>query len=124
MIKLKILAALTLTLFVSGCLETKEEAEARQAQFNGKTVAQVVAVIGKPIAQDKSRAIWQFQSSYTRSVPIQQYINGKWVTRGYRTEQVNVDCTYTASLNSGRVTNSKYEGNSCGRYAPKLKKKK
>jgi len=124
MLKQKTLTALVITLVVSGCFETKEEAAARLAQFNGKTVAQVVAVIGKPIAQDKSKAIWQYHNSYTNRVPIQNYINGTWVTVGYRNEQVNLDCTYTASLRAGRVQTGTYDGNSCDRFAPKLEKKK
>jgi len=120
----KTLLAFALTLLVSGCFETKEDAEARRAQFNGRTVAQVAAVIGKPIAQDKSKAIWQYSNSYSKSVPIQHYINGRWVTTGYRTQQVNVDCTYTATLSAGRVKTSTYQGNSCVRFAPKLPKKK
>ena len=124
MIKQKALLAFALTLLVSGCFETKEQAEARRIQFNGRTVAQVAAVIGKPIAQDKSKAIWQYSNSYSKNVPIQHYINGRWITTGYRTQQVNVDCTYTATLRAGRVQTSTYEGNSCGRYAPKLPKKR
>jgi|GEM_PF-5883158 len=120
----KTLLAFALTLLVSGCFETKEDAEARLAQFNGKTVAQVAAVIGKPIAQDKSKAIWQFSSSYTRDDPIRQYINGKPVIVGYRPRKVNINCTYTAALRAGRVKASAYQGNSCVRFAPKLPKKK
>ena len=124
MFKNKVLVAFTLTFALSGCFETKEEIAARRAQFNGKTVAQAATVIGKPIAQDKSKAIWQFSSSYSKSVPITHYMNGKWVTTGYRSQQVNVDCTYTATLSAGRIKTSTYRGNSCGRFAPKLEKKK
>lgn len=108
---------------LTGCLETPEQAEARRTQFNGKTVAQVAEVIGKPTAQDKSKAVWMYQNSYTNRVPIQSYLNGAWVTTGYRTEQVRLKCTYTATLSAGRIKNSIYDGNSCARYSPKLKKK-
>lgn len=124
MFKQKNLTAFALTLLISGCFETEEEVAARRAQFNGKAVAQVAVVIGKPIAQDRSKAIWQFSSSYSKSVPITHYMNGKWVTTGYRSQQVNVDCTYTATLSAGRIKTSTYKGNSCGRFAPQLKKKK
>ncbi len=123
MIKQKALTALTLALLVSGCFETKEEAEARRIQFNGKTVAQVSAVIGKPTAQDNSKAVWQYQNSYTKQVPYQVYQSGIWITL-YRTEYVSQDCTYTATLNAGRLITSHYTGNSCRRFAPKIPKKK
>ena len=123
MIKQKALTALILTFLVSGCFETKEEIEARRAQFNGKTVAQVSSVIGKPIAQDKSKAIWRYENSYYKQVPYQVYQSGIWITL-YRSEYVSFDCTYTATLSAGRVITSHYIGNSCRRYSPKIKKKK
>ncbi len=110
-------------LLLSGCFETEEEREAREAQFNGKTVSQVATVIGKPSAQDKTKAVWLYKDSYINRVPIQSFRNGKWITTGYRSERVHVNCTYTAALNKGRVVSGIYEGNSCGRIAPKLKKK-
>jgi outer membrane protein assembly factor BamE (lipoprotein component of BamABCDE complex) len=121
-IEQKALVTLTMALLLSGCFETKEEIAAREAQFNGKTVSQVATIIGKPIAQDKSKAIWQYNSSYTRSEPITQFINGNWITVGYRNVPVNVGCTFTATLSAGRVKTSTYAGNRCERYAPKLKK--
>jgi len=123
MIAQKVLAALTLTLLLSGCFETKEQIAARQAQFNGKTVAQVAGVIGKPIARDRTKAIWQYHGTYTRSEPTYIYVNGQRILSGYRTIVGNLDCTFTAALQAGRVKNATYVGNSCARYAPKLKKK-
>lgn len=123
MIRHKALVALTLSTLLSGCFETKEDIEARQSQFNGSSVAQVSAVIGKPIAQDRAKAIWQYKNTYRNRVPIQHYMNGKWITSGYRTETVKQICTYTATLSAGRITASTYAGNSCTRLAPKLRKK-
>lgn len=123
MIEQKALIAITLTILLSGCFETKEEVEARQSQFNGSTVAQVSAVIGKPIAQDSGKAIWQYKNSYVDRVPIQHYMNGKWITSGYRNQTVNLDCKYTATLSAGRIKTSTYVGNSCNGFAPKIRKK-
>jgi protein involved in sex pheromone biosynthesis len=110
------------TVLLSGCLETPEQAEARRTQFNGKTIAQVANEIGKPTVQDDKKAVWIYQHSYTNRVPIQSYINGAWITTGYRSEQVRLNCTYTAKLNAGLIKTSTYDGNSCARYSPKLKK--
>lgn len=112
-----------MTLFLTGCLETPEQAEARRTQFNGKTVAEVSEVIGKPTTQNKSKAVWMYQNSFTNRVPTQSYINGTWVTTGYRTEQVRLRCTYTATLSEGRIKTSHYDGNSCQKYSPKIKNK-
>ena len=114
---------LALSLLISGCaLETEEQAEARRTQFNGHSVAEVSAVIGAPLAQDRNKAIWQYKSSYQNSIPLQRLINGKWITYGYRYETVEIGCTYTATLVQGRIQHGTYEGNRCGRYAPKLPK--
>lgn len=112
---------LTLSLLISGCaIETEEQAEARRTQFNGRTVAEVSAIIGTPFAKDQTKAIWQYKGSYQNSLPLQRLINGKWVTYGYRYETVEIGCTYTATLAKGRIQTSTYEGNRCGRYSPKL----
>lgn len=123
MIKQKTFIILTLTLLVSGCFETKEEAVARHIQFNGRTVTQVSGIIGKPAAQDKSKAIWQYHNAYYKQVPYQVYQSGIWITL-YRTEYVSQDCTYTATLSGNRIKTSHYVGNSCRRFAPKMPKKK
>ncbi len=121
--KQTLIAGLSLVLLLSGCIETSEEHEARQAQFNGKTVAQIAAVIGQPAAQDKIKAVWLYKDSYIDRTPIQSFRGGKWITTGYRNQRVHVNCTYTALLSRGQVQSSVYDGNSCGRYAPKIKKK-
>jgi len=123
MMKQKALIALALTLLVSGCFETKEEAEARRTQFNDRTVAQVSAIIGKPTAQDKSKAVWQYHNAYYKQVPYQVYQSGIWITL-FRTEYVSQDCTYTATLSGNRIKTSHYAGNSCRRFAPTMPKKK
>lgn len=123
MIKQKTLSVLTITLLISGCFETKEEAEIRHAQFNGRTVAQVAAVIGKPTIQDRSKALWRYENSYYRQVPYQVYQSGIWITL-YRSEYVSQNCTYTATLSGNRIKTSHYTGNSCRRFAPKMPKKK
>lgn len=109
----------SLALALSGC-ETTEEITARQDQFNGSSLAQVIATIGEPTQRDKSKATWTYKNSYINRVPIQHYMNGKWITTGYRNETVQVNCTFVATLNSGRVIKSDYEGNRCKRFAPKL----
>ncbi len=121
--KRKVTAVLLLAVILSGCVETAEELKVRQEQFNGKTVAQVAEVIGQPAAQDRTKAVWLYKDSYIDRTPIQSFINGKWVTTGYSNQRVHVNCEYTAALSKGRILSSVYVGNSCGRFAPSIKKK-
>lgn len=119
----KMLTISALTFILTSCIETKEEAEARRMQFNGQTLPQAYEIIGKPDVRDNTKAIWQYSNSYTQQIPIQNYKNGRWITNGYRTEYVNLACTYTAHLSGNRIISSEYKGNSCRRFAPTIKKK-
>ena len=111
--------AIIACLLLSAC-ETPEERLERETQFDGQTLDFVIAKIGQPNSTTSERAVWSFESSYDKQIPIQHYINGHWVFVGYRRERVSVDCTFTATLSSGRVATSHYQGNSCTRYAPSL----
>ncbi|KAB7610397.1 hypothetical protein F9L33_13935 [Amylibacter sp. SFDW26] len=121
--KKNVITGLSLAVVLSGCFETAEERETREMQFNGKTVAQIAAVIGNPTIKDKTKAVWVYKDTYIDRTPIQSFRNGKWITTGYRNQRVYVNCKYTASLSKGRVNSSVYDGNSCNRFAPKIKKK-
>ena len=66
-------------------------------------------------------AIWEYKNAYSRRVPIQSYINGKWVTTGYRNEQVNHHCQYKTALSNDKVVDGNYEGTGCGFLSPKVK---
>ncbi|PWE34104.1 hypothetical protein DDZ14_02815 [Maritimibacter sp. 55A14] len=81
---------------------------------------QVVSVIGPPDSRDGSKAIWTYERISTNRVPVQHYINGRYVTIGFRTERIRYHCTYTAALNAGRIASSQYDGNNCYPFAPKL----
>ncbi len=116
---------ISITFALTAC-ETKEDVAKRLIQFNGKTLAHVSQIIGKPTLQDKSRAVWFYEAIHTEYQPYyhpyryghRHHGYGHRIPHTYR-----VNCTYTASLKSGRVLASKYKGNSCQRFAPKPKKK-
>lgn len=114
-----ILASITI-LSLAGC-ETPEERQARETQFNGKTVAEVEARIGKADRVTATSAIWKSEYTTTTRVPVYGGgPGGKQVLLYYRPQQTTHSCTYTATLNAGRVVLSDYVGNDCRRFAPKL----
>ncbi len=114
------------TSLVVGCsillmsCESPEERLARETQFDGRSISEVVARIGKPDKRTNTQAIWSFETSTRRQVPIILPINGIPTLMGYRQETVYLNCTYTATLSSGVIKSSHYEGTSCAEYAPKL----
>ena len=118
-LSLAILSVITL----SGCFETKEEREDRLAQFNGQTLNQVSEKIGEPDLQDKSKAIWNYKEIRVYKEPIYHYINGFRIRTGYYSDTEKFECKFTATLSGNRVKSSMYEGNSCRRFAPKIKTK-
>lgn len=102
---------------LSAC-ESAEDVSARQTQFNGVPLSEVVKVIGQPYQQDGEMAVWSYSVQNSQRVPNQSLINGRWVVTGYRTEYYTSQCTYTATLKSGVVVDSDYQGNGCRKYAP------
>lgn len=108
------------TALLGGCFASPEDLEARRSQFIGQDLDQVIATIGEPKTLSKTQAVWLYRQGFSNRVPIQSYINGSWVTTGYRTEQGERYCTFTTGLESRRIVSTNYEGNSCERYAPKL----
>lgn len=100
--------------------EAPEDRLARETQFDGATLDNVVSKIGPPDINTEQQAVWNHRNTYTNRVPIRHYVNGRWHTVGYRNERVVSECSYTATLDRGRVVASKYEGNSCRRFAPDL----
>jgi len=116
------LLALGMTALLAGCFETPEEMAARENQFIGKTVPEVAAVIGPPTVRDRNIARWISNTSTVNRIPISHYMNGVWVTTGYRNERIELHCKFTATLSKGRVVAADYQGNDCNRFAPRLKK--
>ena len=122
--------AICLTLVLSAC-ETPEETTTRLAQFNGKTMTEVISVIGEPTLQNKTTAVWFHESTHTEYRPIYRpygYDRWYWHGHGYgynygyaHRYTYRLKCTYTATLKSGRVVSGTYKGNSCKRFAPKTK---
>lgn len=104
---------------ISAC-ESPEQTTKRQNQFNGMPLSSVEEAIGPAANSNAVQAVWSYENTRTVREPIQSYINGNWVTKGYRNKIVNDACIYTATLNAGIVVSSAYEGNSCLRFAPKL----
>jgi hypothetical protein len=122
---LKIIIPISLIFTLSAC-ETPEEQTARLEQFQGKTVAEVASIIGAPAIQNKTTAVWYHESIHTDYQPIYRpYGYGYGSPYGYGHRRTyRLKCTYTATLKSGRVAASSYKGNSCARFAPKIKKPK
>ena len=113
---------LATTLFLPGC-ETPAEIEARRSQFNGAALGDVIATIGEPQSQSSSQAIWHYSRSGVHYVPTYAYRpNGQAYVVSQRRMDYTITCTFTASLASGRVVDSLYDGNGCDRFAPKLKR--
>ncbi|KAB7613727.1 hypothetical protein F9L33_10155 [Amylibacter sp. SFDW26] len=108
------------TSFLSGCFISQEEIAARKTQFNGANIAEVTKIIGPPIEYDSTKAIWKYEETYKRKIPLQSFVNGTWITTGYRSEEISIDCTYTAQLENDYIQSSHYSGNSCARLYPKI----
>lgn len=115
------LLASAAALLLAGC-ETAEQLEARQTQFNGMPLQDVIATIGEPRSKSSKRAVWHFTESGVNFEPIYGYRpTGQAYVVGHRRVPYTLACTYTANLRSGKVVESLYDGNGCRRYAPKLK---
>ncbi len=111
---------LTGALALAAC-ESPENRAAREAQFNGQTLNAVIAQIGKPSAQTADKAVWSFKETETQFTPVYRYNQyGQAILVGHNRQNITLTCTYTAKLNAGRVIESRYEGNSCMRFAPAL----
>lgn len=118
----KTLIPICLTLALSAC-ETPEQQTARLEQFQGQTVAQVAEVIGKPTLKNKTTAVWFHESIHTEYRPYYwPYGYGYGYGYGGRRTTYRLNCTLTATLKNDRVISSSYKGNSCKRFAPKIKK--
>jgi hypothetical protein len=114
----KIIIPISLTLTLAAC-ETPEQQTARLEQFQGKALAEVTSIIGEPTIQNKTTAVWYHESVHTDYQPIYHpygYGYGFGHRRTYR-----LKCTFTATLKNDRVATSSYKGNSCKRFAPKIK---
>lgn len=119
---MRVLSVLTACLVLAAC-ETPEERAARETQFNGKPLAQVTAAIGAPDLQNAQAAVWKYNERNVVFEPIYVYTStGQARVAGHRRRVVVNECTFTASLSSGRVVTSQYVGNNCLRYAPRLPK--
>lgn len=125
MINPKMLIVICTSLILTAC-ETKEDVAKRLTQFNGKTLAQVTEIIGKPTLQNETTALWYHESTHTEYQPI--YHHNKYGHRhryGYGNSYTyRLKCIYTAKLKKGRVASGTYSGNSCLRFAPKPLKRR
>ncbi|MCP5073958.1 MAG: hypothetical protein GY947_11775 [Rhodobacteraceae bacterium] len=110
------------TLLLTSC-ESPEETAARLAQHNGKTVAEVSAQIGAPRKHTPKQATWIYKHTAVHRVPIQHFINGYWITTGYRTERTRYHCVFRAKLKNNRVIASDIQGTGCHNLAPSLKRR-
>ena len=119
---LKIIIPISLALALSAC-EGPEDQTARLEQFQGKTVAEVVSSIGEPAIQNKTTAVWYHESVHTDYPLYRPYGYGYGYGYGHR-RTYRLKCTFTATLKNDRVATSRYKGNSCERFAPKIKKSK
>ncbi|KAB7615698.1 hypothetical protein F9L33_02745 [Amylibacter sp. SFDW26] len=111
---------LSTPLFLSACLfESAEQKVTRAQQFNGKTLAQVSSLIGPPTQQSANSAIWHFDKTVEiTETRFENFQRGKSRLIGDVTETTHFNCTYTATLDQGRIASSQYDGNSCRRFSP------
>lgn len=113
-------ALLAVALLTLAACETSEQIALREAQFNGKALDEVIAVIGPPTERSRGEAVWSFRETYVFHSPNTVLINNKLVTIGTTPNEGVRTCTYRAALERGLVVSSTYKGNGCARYAPKL----
>lgn len=111
---------LAVALLTLAACETSEQIAARERQFNGKALDEVIAVIGPPTERSRTEAVWSFRETYVFHSPNTVLINNKLVTIGTTPHEGVRACTYRATIERGRVVSSTYQGNGCARYAPKL----
>lgn len=111
---------LAVALLALAACETPEQIAARESQFNGKALDEVIAVIGPPTERLRTEAVWSFRETYVFHSPNTVLINNKLVTIGTTPHEGVRACTYRAALAQGRVVSGAYQGNGCARYAPKL----
>ena len=117
----RLLALLCLCSLSLIACETAQDRAAREAQFNGKTLSEVIAVIGPPAQRSASSAKWHHTETRYKSTPRYTTINGQLVPAGSWQDPYQATCTYIAKLQNGWVTKSTYLGNACARFAPKLR---
>ncbi|WP_434290562.1 hypothetical protein [Celeribacter sp. SCSIO 80788] len=106
-------------LLILAACENPKMTATRQSQFNGKTLDEVITVIGPPTERSRSEAIWSFRETYVFHSPNTVLIDNKLVTIGTTPHEGVRTCTFRATLAQGRVAASTYRGNGCMRYAPK-----
>ena len=114
--------AVFLVAFLLAACETPEEHTARVNQYNGKTVAQVIAVLGSPISRTPSQAVWERRGSYVVRHPIHEFYNGHWFIVGYDYQTVYQHCVFAATLKRGIVVASQVNGTGCLKIVPRLPK--
>lgn len=115
----------TLPMLTACLFETTDQKVTRLTQFNGKTVAQVSQIIGKPTEQTTDSAIWAYSKTTTTREPVYEDFGvfGGLQIVYYDETTTTSKCTYTANLSKKRITSSLYDGNSCKRFAPKSNKR-
>lgn len=108
----KIWPAIVCLLLLSGC-ETPEETRARLTQHDGKTVDQVIAVLGSPISRTREQVVWERRDSYVVRHPEYERWNGQVILVGYSNQIVNQHCLFVGQLERNRIVSSSTKGNGC-----------
>ena len=106
--------AFGVAILLSACMSFEEDVQPAFDALNGKTVSQASQIMGPPVAKQKTERgmsyTWQYTYSYTSRQPIQYYMNGKWVTSGYRNINEYSECSYTALASQGKIISGKVTG--------------
>lgn len=98
-----------LVLISLAACESPEATTMRQSQFNGKSLDEVIAVIGLPTKRSRrGEAVWSFRETYVFHSPNTVLIDNKLVTIGTTALEGVRACTHRAVLDRGRVTASSY----------------
>ncbi len=120
---MKIVLSLSAALTLTACLfETPNQRTTREAQFNGKTVAEVTQLIGPPARQTEKVAVWDFEETRTTIEAIYEGVGpGDGQTFVAFEEETRIfKCVYTATLENRRIATSSYEGNTCRYFFPRV----
>lgn len=101
-------------ILLSACMSFDENVQPAFDALNGKPVSQASQIMGPPIAKQETDQgltyAWQYTYSYTTRQPIQHYMNGKWITSGYRNINEYSECSYTALVSHGKIMAGKVTG--------------
>lgn len=108
----KLWLGLACLLLLSAC-ETPEETTARLKQHDGKTVEQVIAVLGSPISRTRDQVVWERRDSYVVRHPEYERYGYRTILVGTSNQIVNQHCIFVGNLKRNRIVSSTTKGTGC-----------